>query len=163
MATFIVEDGTGIADANSYCPLSYAEAYVDDYYGDSIAQWLSATTQQKERALRVATQYIDLKYGASVSKKKTSTQALSFPRVIDSVVPIDVQKATIESMLLVLTGYDLLGVIDEPCLIASEKVVAGAVATEESYVGGKSQIPSFPKIDRLMQSVIGNCNMLYRG
>ena len=162
MATFIVETGTGIENANSYCSISFAESYIDDYYGE-ISEWSSISAEQQERALRVATQYIELKYGGRVtSRPKVSTQGLKLPRYYDVELPIQILQATVEAALLSVKGYDLLGVIDEPGMLASEKVKAGEVESEETYINGKSQIPSFPKIEKLIQAVLGSNDKLYR-
>ena len=59
-ATFIVEDGTGKSDANSYITEAAADQYVENHSGD--AAWLAGQQADKEKALRLATQYIDNEY-----------------------------------------------------------------------------------------------------
>lgn len=74
--TLIVEDGTGLADADSYVDI----ADIDDYaarFGK--AAWASVTSSvDKEIKARLATQFVDNKYpigGVSL----TADQALMFP------------------------------------------------------------------------------------
>lgn len=74
----IVEDGTGLANANSYC----ASAAADSYHSDrGNATWAALTSGQKSEALIKATDYIEQVYfGRWQGDKKTTTQALAFPR-----------------------------------------------------------------------------------
>lgn len=61
--TIIVEDGSGIYEANSYAGLSYAQAYL--FRRGRSAEWDAATTAAKEAALVAATDYIDKRFGLS--------------------------------------------------------------------------------------------------
>lgn len=74
----IVEDGTGLADAESYLSLPAADAY---HLAFGNTAWNSATDAAKEAALRRATQYLDSHYQFS-GEPLTTTQALSWPRVL---------------------------------------------------------------------------------
>lgn len=74
----IVEDGTGRADAESLCSVSYADAY-HDARGNTI--WSALSTTEKEQALRRGTDYIERTYGMRFcGYRVNSTQALSWPR-----------------------------------------------------------------------------------
>ena len=58
--SFIVEDGHGISDANSYVSVRFADdflAYRTDF------DWSTRTTDQKQAALVQATAYVDARYG----------------------------------------------------------------------------------------------------
>lgn len=73
----IVEDGTGLPNANSYVTVEFA----DDYFSArGVSSWDSLETAQKEQALICATDFIDNVY-QWYGKKATSEQALRFPRV----------------------------------------------------------------------------------
>lgn len=55
--TFVVEDGTGLQNANSYCDVAFADAYhAGNLYSDS---WWNATTDVKQRALVMASATMD--------------------------------------------------------------------------------------------------------
>lgn len=60
--SMIVEDGTGIYEANSYAGLSYAHSYLHRRNRNS--SWDSATAFARESALIAATDYIDKRFGS---------------------------------------------------------------------------------------------------
>lgn len=71
-----VEDGTGLAGADSLVSVAIADAY---HTAMGNTTW-TGTDAAKEIALRRATQYIDNRYTYR-GTKLTSTQALAWPRV----------------------------------------------------------------------------------
>ena len=77
--TIIVEDGTGLDNAESYSSVAEADAY---FTKRGVVRWDDATTQQKEIALINATETIDLLFGlVFIGVKLKETQALQFPRL----------------------------------------------------------------------------------
>lgn len=79
VVTLIVEDGTGVTDANSYASLSDGATYFA-LLGDPIA-WASATDDKRSRALIIATHEMDLRYGLRWTSRPTSDeQALAHPQ-----------------------------------------------------------------------------------
>lgn len=101
---FVVEDGTGLTDATAYIDVTYADNYIETYAPPSdSAAWALLTDPEKERAIMVATQYIDDNF-TFIGNKLTCDQALEWPRdvVCDcngcaiTGVPVQVQKATAE-------------------------------------------------------------------
>lgn len=83
-ATFVVEDGNGLPDANAYVNIAYA----DDYFASrGVAAWASASTPNKQTAIVRATDYIETVWGprflgqaAFHTDDPATSQALSFPR-----------------------------------------------------------------------------------
>lgn len=75
-STLIVEDGSGVVNADSYVSSANADAY-HSAFGN--AAWASATDPQKDAALRSATQYLDSRYRFK-GVRKTYAQALMWPR-----------------------------------------------------------------------------------
>lgn len=73
----VVEDGTGLANADSYVSAADATAYHELF---SNAAWASAASDAKDVALRKATQYLDSHYKFK-GVPRTVSQALSWPRV----------------------------------------------------------------------------------
>lgn len=75
----ILEDGTGLADANSYADIAMADSYhARRLYAEV---WTNETDAvMKEAALMMATQLIDANYAFNGSRI-SETQALCWPRV----------------------------------------------------------------------------------
>lgn len=76
--SLIVEDGTGLLTAESYVSVAAADTY-HAALGLNHTTWASASTPNKEAALRKATQYIDATYSFK-GQKVVWNQALSWPR-----------------------------------------------------------------------------------
>lgn len=103
MADIVVEDGTGIATANSYCSVEDA----DDYHENHLyaTDWTSANTTTRENALIMASRLLDEQVswdGAIVD----SSSGLRWPRynvwhedgymISSNIVPDFVKNATAE-------------------------------------------------------------------
>lgn len=100
----IKEDGTGLANANTYANVADADAYHAANLHDT--NWSAATTPNKEKALELATRLIDGSYQFH-GIKSTSVQALQWPRRwardpdtgedrLPNVIPPDLIRATCE-------------------------------------------------------------------
>jgi hypothetical protein len=98
----IVENGTGLANAESYASVAYADAY---FAARNVNNW-DGNTASKEGYLRIATEYIEATY-AELWKgyKRTREQALQFPRTSleldgffldDNVIPKELMNACCE-------------------------------------------------------------------
>lgn len=95
----IVEDGTGLSDADSYETVEKADAYAAAFGRDV---WAPLSTQKREIRMRLATQAIDTLW-TYPSAALIDGQGLSFPRRALSVsgaivqgVPPAVRKACLE-------------------------------------------------------------------
>ena len=78
MALILVkEDGTGLANANSYANAADGDAYHDGHFYASA--WTGATTANKETALVMASRLIDASYRFNGFKRGT-VQSLQWPR-----------------------------------------------------------------------------------
>jgi len=111
----IVENGTGLSNADSYIDVDYADAY---FLKRGITQWASLTN--KESLIIRAMDYIENNYSYK-GTKLVSTQALQFPRLIDGeiVYPIALKNAVCE-LALKSNVEDLLQDISKS--VISEKV-----------------------------------------
>ena len=107
---FIVEDGTGLPDANAYISI----AYVTDYFSPSqLSRWTLLTLDQQEVAIIISSQFIDLSY-SWIGERGSYEQGLNWPRTGVSLygtditgVPNQVKKATAEAVwLLIQQGID---------------------------------------------------------
>ena len=167
----IVEDGSGKTDADSYLSVADADTYHTNHSGST--DWSGATTATKEQALRLATQYLDVRYnGLWKGYRSNETQALDWPRayVEDSdgyyydsdEMPLRVKDATAELALRVVEGDTLLDDITKPGTIKRKRVKAGPVETETEYVGGYNQVKKYPLIDGIVRPLTG-VGVLERG
>lgn len=170
-ATFVVEDGTGKTDANSYISVADADQYNENHQADT--DWSGATQAEKEKALRLATQYLDAEYGNDwIGVRANEDQALDFPRAdmidrdgvdIDSdSVPQAIKDATVEAAILSNGGTDLIPNLDSPGTIKRIKNKVDVLEEEIEYVGGNSPITWFRLIERLIQEFTVSYNTMYR-
>lgn len=110
-ASFIPEDGTGLANANSYVPLAFADQYFLDR---AVTTWTGADGD-KQSALVRATDYVEGRFGDKFfGCKFVDTQALHFPTgsgmtdptsgvLIPDVLPLKLLKAICEYAMRALT------------------------------------------------------------
>jgi len=168
----IVETGSGSSTSDSYISLADANTYIASH-GNSTT-WSAATDASKEEALRIATQYIDLKYeDRFVGIKASRDNALCWPRigVIDAdgysynsnEIPLRLTYAVAEAALRHIAGDDLLGVITDNGTIKSETSILGPIEDTVEYIGGKSQTPAYPKIMALLRPIVGSLDIVSRG
>lgn len=100
----IVEDGTGVANAESLASV----AFCDTYHADrGNAAWGAFTLQVKEQQLRKATDYAVAVYNNAWSGLPVASgQSLPFPRIVDSLnvgVPLSIKQAIAELALIAKT------------------------------------------------------------
>lgn len=145
---FITEDGTGLATADSYISLDDADIYHENRANTA---WAALDDDDKEAALRSATEYMDAAY-AWVGARMQATQALGWPRfgvVVDGVdiasdaVPVAIQRACAE---LALRASTAALAPDVARVKLREKV--GPIEVE--YANG-SPYTSFRQIDLMLQ------------
>ena len=164
-ATFVVEDGTGKSNADSYISVADADQYFENHNNPS--DWTGATQSEKEMALRNATQYLDSYYGARWRGRKKlleEDQSLDWPRYeayddndrwIDSeTLPAKLLEATAESGLRDITETDgLLPDIDEPGTVKKYSVQVGPIKEATEWQGGKKDYKRFRLIDYLVRGL----------
>lgn len=159
----IVEDGTVVASAESYCSVSAADAYW--LARGNPSSWSAATTTAKEVALRLATEYLDAVYGPRwLGDRFDDDQVLDWPREdveVDGVsleetpLPTNLIKATAELAYrqLIETGGILPDVADTGT-ITSQSVSAGAVSKSTSWANGKGKFKRFSKVEELLKRLL---------
>jgi len=160
---FVVEDGTGLPNSNSYVTvLEYR-----DYYTDRGIDKISETDAQIQGYLVQSTEFIDLVYEFCGTKLLT-TQALDFPRLIededgveqDSGIPQKLKYATI----IMGNNYSGLSVggsvyVDPNKNIKSLKEKVGPIETNTAYVtDGYKQSTSvtarYPEVTRYLEDYV---------
>jgi hypothetical protein len=165
MATLVVEDGSGIANANSYTSVSFSLAHFDNRANP--AAWSGAATAVQEAALRQATFYLEDVYGANWRGAKASeAQALSWPRsgVTDGdtgfgydsdEIPTRLQEAVCELALRVVDGDTLNpDVAVGAAGVTTSAVSIGSVSISESYAGSSSTAPRFPEVHQKLRPLL---------
>lgn len=162
--SIIVEDGTGLANANSYVSVADADAY---HAARGNATWTEASTspdQGKTAALARATAAIDAIYGMRFPGTKINgrDQALQWPREdafdingleIDAdAVPTEIKQATFEAALreLVTTG-SMMPDLERGGAV--KRLKAGSVEVE--YGGSATPGTVFSLIDGILAVLIG--------
>lgn len=76
--TLVVEDGTGLANAESFASVAEADTYLAKR---GMTNWATLTTTEKEQALVRSTDYMEQAYRLLwKGNRVTATQALSWPR-----------------------------------------------------------------------------------
>ena len=161
------EDGTGLANADTYISEADADTYFASHGAPS--SWSGADSASKEQALRLATQYLDNTYrGLWKGTKGSQSQALSWPRtdvvdeegytVSETSVPAGVLNATAETALRSVQGTVLVPDLSGT-KITREKVKAGPVEQDVTYQGGKASGVSsdpveFTLVDQLLAGLL---------
>tara|TARA_Y100000114_G_scaffold92046_1_gene85491 strand:- start:1941 stop:2477 length:537 start_codon:yes stop_codon:yes gene_type:complete len=175
-ATFVVESGTGLSDANAYCSVAFADQYIENFGNSST--WSSSSTADKQKHIRFATRAIDMRYADSfLGYRKTEDQALDWPRwdsedvdgyLADSnAVPVEVQRATAYLALQSAAGDDLYPDLsaDDSGRIMSRSISGPGGSESITYAGPRSPIKVYAVAEGIMRRILGgygNSFPLYR-
>lgn len=168
---FVVEDGTGVSNANSYALVADADAYWADRGNTA---WAALSNSNKQIALVKATDYIDNRFGGRmIGTKATETQALEFPRIDtgndvwdydtieeEGVIPIALQRATFEyadrARVAELAPDPVMD--DAGVSMVTVKEEIGPIKTESQPVGGYSAtvnvLRPYPAADMYMRTLV---------
>lgn len=159
----VVEDGTGLSTAEAYI----SEVDADTYFNARTvpAAWSSASSAEKEAALRMAAEYMDSTYGLRWKGTRTEVdQALDWPRydvedrdgnVLDAtVLPTALVRANAELASRQLSAELMPDVDAGESGITSESVKAGPVSQTVQFAGTKSTAKRFPKVDRMLSDLV---------
>lgn len=157
---FVVEDGTIVANANSYAAVAEADSYWNTDRNDTTT-WIATSTADKQKALIQATQYLDATYrwtGVIV----LSTQTLGWPRnlavdtegrSIDSTaIPAKLKEACFELAFLALSA-DLLPSLERGGQISRKSVTVGPIEEETEFLSGAPAGRGYPLVDRILHGL----------
>jgi len=167
----IVEDGTGKDDAESYISVTDADTYNTAHENDAV--WDAAETADKEKALRLAAQYLDSNYARRwLGYRANADQALAWPRAgvtdIDGYaiesdeLPQKLKDAQVEMAVRSANGTSLTPDLTAPGDIKRKKIKVDVLEKDVEYVGGSSQITWFRLIDQLLAGLIFSSGQLRR-
>lgn len=163
--TLIVEDGTGLATAESYLSVADATTYITNYVLSSGTWLTTATTAEKEKALRIASKYIDIQYHSRWKGYRTNdAQALDWPRyevydaddylIASDELPQRLLQATAEMAIRALTS-DILTDITSSGSVSAYRVKVGPIEESTEYSGGgNSPETYYRKVDRMLKDFI---------
>jgi hypothetical protein len=155
--TLIVEDGTGLANAESYASVAEFQAYHANI-GNDVTLITDTTIEQ---LLRRATQYMVSVYRSRWQGRRTlSTQALDFPRydvivegysVLSNIVPAEVKNACCE---LALKANSATLLDDKTQTVIREKVDV----IEVEYDKNSPVQTRYSQIDNLLSVFLSSSN-----
>jgi len=167
--SLIVENGTGMANAESYSSVAEADTYFANRGNET---WTDLDSVQKEIALRKATDYMLQNYRLSwKGARVNSIQALDWPRysvftdelvpgmqasriqVPSNIVPKEVKIACFELALKTLTGDDLAP--DQERSVISETI--GPIST--TYDKDSPQQVKYRAIDLTLRPFLTGGNL----
>jgi len=171
----VLEDGTGLNNANTYCDVAFADTYHTLY---SNTDW-SGSTAIKETALVNACQSLDLLYADKFQSMKlelhtssTTRQALNFPRYsfydqnanlrLQGEIPVELQRAQAEIALFYLAGDAMIPELNADAFIGQQTVKVGAIEQATTYKKPQ-QVASYAgwkKIDVLLWSILKPKNVM---
>lgn len=189
---FVAEDGTGLADANSYI----TEAEFRAYYDDRGIDVTTMNQKEVEASCVRATDYIDKRFGSRfLGFPQSTTQALEWPR-LDAIddddylitgVPSKLKKACAEYALRAFNLGELApdpalafptrdttgeGTTASAGLITRKREKVGPIEEETEYVNLNSSalqnsdggvfLPPYPAADMLIDSLLENSRELVR-
>lgn len=153
--SFTPEDGTGLPDSNSLCDVAFADSYFS-LRGN--ADWEAMTTEEKQSALVLATDYICVRWDSRLRSEPLhpDTQALCFPRLEWDGVPSNVKRATAEYAVRSHTLGSLWPdpEVDERGMIVVESTdKLGPIEERRKYSGGANGLNfvPYPIPDMLMK------------
>ncbi|WP_293383554.1 DnaT-like ssDNA-binding protein [Phenylobacterium sp. SCN 70-31] len=135
---FVVEDGTGLANATSYATVDEANTYFANLNN---ADWDYSNTEV-QAYLNQATYQVDLTYASSfLGSKLTAEQALQFPRTPFTAndgfdrtgVPVEVKRATFEVAFLISKGGALVTNPDRADQLKRQTQIVGDLELTNEY------------------------------
>ncbi|WP_413205357.1 DnaT-like ssDNA-binding protein [Rhodospirillum sp. A1_3_36] len=160
--TLTVEEGLGLAEADSFLSLEAADAYWSDRPHATLSgPWLAASETGREGALREASAHLGLAYGERFSGVPTRGrgQALCWPRLgaIDrsgtplgsGSIPREVLAATCELAARALSA-PLMADRDRAGRVSEEAVTLDAVSTRTVYDLSFPSGPALPVVEGLL-------------
>lgn len=171
----IVEDGTGVAGANGYIDVAYADAY---HGARGEAAW-GGPNDAKEHAIIRATDYIETRWGANflgTPEHLDPRQPLSFPRLglRDRVgqtvlgIPENLRRATAEYAVRAMASALMPDPVTDPsgAMVTSKREKVGPIETSMSFsvLQGFRLLKAYPAADRLLTEYLsgGGRGRVYR-
>ena len=159
----VVEDGTGLIDADTYVSVAEADAY-HLLYGN--AAWVDIDAERKEVLLRRATRDLDIMFGSRYKGSVyITTQSLAWPRLV-SYANSGISrylKDAVSELALVEHTTDVLGPDDFSGNIKSTTKKVGALEKSVEYFGPTGSVAKnkMTKVYALMSGLLGTSSGHY--
>lgn len=168
MAHITVEDGTGVATANSYVTLAEADTY---FLTTTANLGWAGTDDFKEHNLINACFALDATYGQRYLSylNDETTQALLWPRedvydlngrrIYNGVIPTALKNAQMEMALLLQNGTDLYPAGNKLDNITSESVQVGEISQSFTYQRkpqDQAQYEGFRKVEQILRPILSS-------
>ena len=157
--TITVEDGSGVAGANSYVSVADARTYAANR---GIA--LPADDDELAAMLIQASDYLEAQECRYQGDRTSSTQALAWPRtgvVLNgddfptNVIPQSLIGAQVQLAIAINAGFDLQPNISPQDYVTREKV--GPIETEYADPVAVGIMPTFTAVNALLAPLFGEC------
>lgn len=157
--SLIIEDGTGLAGAESYASVAAADARCA---GLGVASWAALAEADKEIALRKAAIFMATYRTRWAGRRMYQHQALDWPRygvkvddfyVATTIVPVDVASACIDLAVRAGSGEELLPDLDLGSNVIKRTKVG---ALEDEYFQNTTDVRErFVAVDALLAPYLG--------
>jgi hypothetical protein len=156
----IVEDGTGVAAAESYPSAAFLDAYwaARPHRAEATA-WAAASTPNKEGAAREATSYVDNTWGAQYrGVRRGYVQGLLFPRtgaMDDAGYPLPDLPVELKNAVAELAPKALSATLTPDIKAGGgvlKRVKAGSVEVE--YAANTMVEKTYPAIERMLSGLL---------
>jgi len=158
----IVEDGTGLDDAESYVSVAEIKSYWS-VRGDPSAI-SGATDAVLEEKAREATAYLDGIYsGRYAGYKKTKEQSLQWPRydayesgwlISGDIIPQRLKSACCELIFRAMSANLSIDLTSGEAALKREYVRAGSVVTSQEFVGASNRQPVYTTAKNLIKPIL---------
>lgn len=167
MADILVEDGTGVLNANSFVSEEYAEEYFDE-----MANYEWSQVAEPGKMLIVATRYLVTRFGLTNKFRGVAQYPdlgyLPFPRLYigsDDLMPVPLKQATCEYALLAgkAATAGMMGLAPNPTSstdqVAYTRKKIGPMEKEIHYATGPTAnalptFPAYPYADALLRPLL---------
>jgi hypothetical protein len=166
----VVEDGTGLENANSYSDVAYADSY---FALRGNTAWAALTTEVKEQSLVKGTDYADQRWAGVIrTAPLNKIQALLLPRLVLVTatmqrvygIPTAWKKAVCEYALVASTK-DLYPVAQTTAKeVKLKEVTVGPIKTKTEYMSApsSSSFISYPTADNLIRNLFVDSGRVLR-
>lgn len=157
--TIVVEDGSGVTNANSY--VSVADARI---YASNRGVELPLDDDELAAMLIRSTDYLEAQACRFQGKPTSTTQALQWPRtgvflnedeVPSNVIPKSLIAAQVQLAMAINAGFDLQPNVSPQDYVTREKV--GPIETEYADPLSVGIMPTFTAANALLAPLFGEC------
>ena len=165
----IVEDGSGMSDAEAYLSVSDISSELAKTGED--AAWLAlASDTVREQVARKAMRFLENERTVR-GWKEFETQALEWPRVCatddDGFVYVGIPAKLKQAFALLcaagaVSGADLQPTQAQPGQVQSKSLQVGKISISTTYSGGQSQVAFHRKAESLLSELVESSSLTVR-